>query len=112
MLRLAPLPLAVDDVEVDLDRVADGQFPVGRDLHKQQVLQDRGSTVSGLIVGSDCMRFFYVRYIQGHGCSSAYRLTLVFVYSRLHLPYLLSICRTVDMGDKDGQHRVRMIICT
>ena len=42
VLRLAALPLAVDDVEVDFDRMADGRVSVGRHLHEQHALQDGG----------------------------------------------------------------------
>lgn len=45
MLRLAALPLAVDDAEVDFDRLADGRVSVGRHLHKQHILQN--SQLSG-----------------------------------------------------------------
>ncbi len=38
VLRLAALPLAVDDVEVHFDRVANGRVSVGRHLHKQHIL--------------------------------------------------------------------------
>lgn len=40
MLRLAALPLAVDDTEVDFDRLAQGRVSVGRHLHEQHILQD------------------------------------------------------------------------
>lgn len=39
MLRLAALPLAINDAEVDFDRMADGRVSVGRHLHKQHILQ-------------------------------------------------------------------------
>lgn len=41
MLRLAALPLAIDDVEVDFDGVADRRVSVGRHFHKQHTLQNR-----------------------------------------------------------------------
>lgn len=41
MLRLAALPLAVNDTEVDFDRLAHGRVSVGRHLHEQHILQDR-----------------------------------------------------------------------
>lgn len=41
MLRLAALPLAIDDVKVDFDRSADSRVSVGWHLHKQHALQDR-----------------------------------------------------------------------
>lgn len=40
MLRLAPLPLAINDVEVHFDRMADRCVSVGWHLHKQHALQD------------------------------------------------------------------------
>lgn len=40
VLGLAALPLAVDDVEVDFDGMADGRVSVGRHLHEQHALQD------------------------------------------------------------------------
>lgn len=39
MLRLAALPFAVNDAEVDFDRLAHGRVSVGRNLHKQHILQ-------------------------------------------------------------------------
>lgn len=41
MLRLAALPLAVNNVEVHFDRVADGRVSVGRHLHEQHALRDK-----------------------------------------------------------------------
>ena len=38
-LALAPLPLAVADVEVDLRRAGQPLVPVGRDLHHKCVLE-------------------------------------------------------------------------
>lgn len=40
VLRLAALPLAVDDVEIHFDRMIDGRVSVGRHLNKQHILQD------------------------------------------------------------------------
>lgn len=40
MLRLAALPLPIDDAEVHFDRMADRRVSVGRHLHKQHALQD------------------------------------------------------------------------
>lgn len=45
MLRLAALPLAVDDTEVDFDGLAHARVSVGRHLHEQHILQD--SQLSG-----------------------------------------------------------------
>ena len=38
VLWLAALPLAIDDVEVDLDRLTDGRVSIGGHLHKQHAL--------------------------------------------------------------------------
>lgn len=46
MLRLAALPFAVNDAEVDFDGVAHGRVSVGRNLHKQHILES--SSVSGM----------------------------------------------------------------
>lgn len=38
MLRLAALPLSVDDIEVNFGGMADRQVAIGGDLNKQQTL--------------------------------------------------------------------------
>lgn len=43
VLGLAPFPLPVDDVEVDLDRGADVLVSVFRDLNEKHVLEGRSS---------------------------------------------------------------------
>lgn len=47
VLQLTALPLAVDDAEVDLGRVAGGRVSVRWHLHKQHVLQHRGRVSFG-----------------------------------------------------------------
>lgn len=45
MLGLAALPLAINDAEVDFDRMADRRVSVGRHLHKQHALQKQSRLI-------------------------------------------------------------------
>lgn len=80
MLGLAALSLAVDDVEVNFDGLADRSVPVSRHLHEQHALQD---------IDELSHRTAYV--IEDLKTANTYRLAFVFVYGCFHFPDLLAI---------------------
>lgn len=52
-LALAPFPLAVADIEVDVDRGGQSLVAIGRDLNHEAVLQQRKATRFNLTKVSD-----------------------------------------------------------
>lgn len=84
MLRLAALPLAIDDIEVDFDRMTNRCVSVGRHLHKQHTLQDTTVLWATKLEAEEFKD-------QSHLEVNTHWLTLIFVYCRFHFPDLLPI---------------------
>lgn len=87
MLRLAALPLAINDAEVHFDRMADRRVSVGRHLHKQHALKN-----SRVLLSESDHDTFDVFYLS---CrwekNKTYWLALIFVHCCLHFPDLLPV---------------------